>query len=112
MNSAVRSNAVINSLFPAHVKERLMDDCVPDSTSKSKNRSPVVEGGKRSNDSRAVTRILQAAAQSRLGHSGAGSSDNQDETPTNAISAGSKFKAYDSKPIADLFPRCSVLFGK
>ena len=119
MTSAIRTNAIVNSLFPAHIKERLMDDAVPTTATNKQRQAPHTANNKK--DSRAVMRILQATTtQSSNEDPTSTEKKQQQHQPTtvdnqDSSSHGmyhSKYKVYDSKPIADLFPHSSVLFGR
>ena len=100
MTSAMRTGAVVNSLFPAQVRERLMDQHVsphvtaPTSSSSATN---TVAGG--TNKKSKMKGLVDSHAIQQLGPSGTGE-----------IVPSTK-GAYSTKPIADLFPHASVLFG-
>ena len=93
MNSAVRSNAIVSSLFPAQVRDRLMDGNNDDPTGKARKNADVL---------RQAGMAVNGQRLSSAGHQSAG--DLSEEMP-----AGSAL--FRNQPIADLFPNATVMFG-
>jgi class 3 adenylate cyclase len=93
LNSALESRAIVSSLFPANVRDRLFED---EDGPKKKNTfgESVYEGG---NDQSLVAH----PAKMRLKHF-------LHDTPKNN---NADINVLQSKPIADLFPHCTVLFA-
>lgn len=128
MSSAVRSSALINSLFPANVRERLMDDAVQqqqqqellelgDHAISLQQEQPIQQKEEqKQNQSSPFTRsplgqrpLLKRRFSGDLIRPSVVRSMNQATEENN--SKTSLIKIYDSKPIADFFPKCSVMFG-
>ena len=115
MDSAIRTNAVVNSLFPATVRDRLMENAVRDQIGYDKKRQKQIGAAllPRSVDSRLPTNVspthgapskflmTQTPQMNASGH-------RSDVDPTKVAT---NVQVYESKPIADLFPNASVLFG-
>jgi hypothetical protein len=78
VRSAAKSNAIISSLFPAHVRATLLEGA-----------DESFEGGR--------TAMSTAAAGGLAGGS--------------ALTRNPKSMGFSSKPIADLFPNCTVMFA-
>lgn len=99
MTSAMRTGAVVNSLFPPQVRERLMDIHLPTSTN--------TKGKGKGKDSAAMTpgQDLELSAKVAAVSNVANGTVQAIATPTTTRGV------YGSKPIADLFPDSSVLFG-
>ena len=115
MDSAIRTNAVVNSLFPATVRDRLMENAVRDQIGYDKKRPRQIGAGMlpRPVDSRLPTNLSPSSGlPSKLLMTHAptmnSSGHRSDVDPTNVAT---NVQVYDSKPIADLFPNASVLFG-
>ena len=91
MTSATRSNAIVSSLFPEQVRERLMDDAA---------------GGSNKKDETGASRLVPFGMTDKS----AWKADNVNG-PASSSSLTSPSGHFTSKPIADLFPSASVMFA-
>jgi hypothetical protein len=88
LDAAAESNAIISSLFPTNVRDRLFEE--------AKQKAQLTKKGKKAG---------QAAAKSQL----------KSMITSGNLAAGSKSEVddliYEGKPIADLFPETTILFA-
>ena len=91
MTSATRSNAIVSSLFPEQVRERLMDDAA---------------GGSNKKDETGASRLVPFGMTDKS----AWKTDNVNGQASSS-SLTSPSGHFTSKPIADLFPSASVMFA-
>ena len=134
LSTAIRSSSLVNSLFPAAVRDRLLDatehrqqqqlECErrrPIKRQKVAQREQGVQGQQQQNkiqpldDTDAVK--VEAADTSPAdkpatddSKSGNDGGSEKDESPAAPLT--SSLQMYDSKPIAELFPHATVLFGE
>jgi hypothetical protein len=83
LESAAKSAAIVHSLFPKNVTDRMMKDL------EQKTKGKDASGNYRFSAKTQMKDFLQDSG----------------EKSTNSVAV------YDTKPIADLFPACTVLFG-
>jgi hypothetical protein len=99
-SAAIKSNAIVSSLFPANVRDQLFEG----------SASKITKG-----------KSVEPAAKFRLksyldSTEGGKDPDNQDGDGEDGASSGKKItpaipEMYETKPIADLFPHTTVLFA-
>ena len=133
MSSAIRSTALINSLFPANVRERLMDDAVQQQQQQQQQQELSMlldqqeleqEQPHQETQNQSYPRAPPMSPKGKMKRRFSGdmlnpinmfrSVDSSTIPLSSSIDTSSKrsLKIYDSKPIADFFPNSSVLFGK
>lgn len=91
MNSAMRDDAIVSSLFPATIRERLFKD----------NTDHDKRGLNTNNSDKAWRSLLHPTPRAQLRRLLRQSSNGDDEVRIE----------NDSDPIADFFPRCSIVFA-
>lgn len=94
MNTAKRTNAIVKSLFPANVRDRMMKDAEEQLDQKLAAKKKGVK-------------TLGAAPKNQL--KSFLSDDNKNKDGKGVDHDGNI--TFDSKPIADLFPKTTVMFG-
>ena len=109
--AAARSNAIVSSLFPKNVRDRLLAE-------KEAEAELVAKNAKKKN---APTKFITGNLRSFLNHrtndnNQAGQTvESQELSGDNSTSSASEdfnpADIYKSKPIADLFPETTILFG-
>lgn len=101
-SGAMKSNAIISSLFPAEVRERLFQNSLE--TDGAKGNRPF---------GKYTGKNIEPAARFRL--KSYLDNDNADSATKTTHADGTEVKAmpemYDTKPIADLFPNTTVMFA-
>jgi len=102
MTSAARSNAIVSSLFPADIRERLFKGEV-DIDAEMKAR----EKGKDDSDEQNVPEAQKFRLKNYLNDEDHQALDTEATRPE-AVSAA---EIHETKPIADLFPNTTVLFA-
>eukprot|EP00538_Stauroneis_constricta_P012478 CAMPEP_0119548166 /NCGR_PEP_ID=MMETSP1352-20130426/2141_1 /TAXON_ID=265584 /ORGANISM="Stauroneis constricta, Strain CCMP1120" /LENGTH=1235 /DNA_ID=CAMNT_0007593355 /DNA_START=105 /DNA_END=3812 /DNA_ORIENTATION=- len=106
MKKASKSHAIISSLFPANVRERLMADAGETSNSGNDN-------GENKSQPHRTWRLASARgdAENQGARSMFGNGNNINSMQPLASGTGHSTPGGMSKPIADLFPHTSVLFS-
>jgi class 3 adenylate cyclase len=100
MNTALESRAIISSLFPENVRDRLFVEQNEENNDKNGEPRKEVLFGDPGNDQNAL-HPAKLQLKTFL-----------NETPSNASAANNMdMTILQSKPIADLFPNCTVLFA-
>ena len=124
MDTAARSHALVDSLFPANVRDRLMRES--GNFGPRRLSVPAVEFQKAVDTKPKSTKNFLLKARSKRGLTSSGTPTtvasamdygggvvaNEDGNNLNTPGKLDIAKIMRSKPIADLFPRCTVLFGE
>lgn len=98
VNAAARSNAILSSLFPSNVRDRLIADTEAAAAAAANSKSnSMMNGGTASNQA--------ASGKSRL------RTFLDSDSPAGLKDHGDEALGYEGKPIADLFPETSVMFA-
>jgi hypothetical protein len=105
LKSAERSNAIVSSLFPADIRDRLFKHGESGESKKKNDREIAkAKGG--------VLSSLTDAPKMRLNTFLKDDDDEEDGIlERNQADGASPVEVYDTKPIADLFPNTTVMFG-
>ena len=117
LSSAIRSNAVVNSLFPSTVRDRLMENAVLENSGSDKKRTKQIGTSllPRSVDPRMLNNVMHSSGlPSKLLTNENGQNSRREDANKFSFDPARhepRVQVYDSKPIADLFPNASVLFG-
>ena len=115
MDNAARSHALVDSLFPANVRDRLMRESGNFGTRKLSVQLAELP---KNRDTKPKSNFLRKATSSRkLTSTGtpttvATADENGNSNDPSQAGRLDLSKIMKSKPIADLFPRCTVLFGE
>lgn len=99
MNNAARSNAIVSSLFPAEIRDRLFGNEDP----KNKNKE-IVSSLPESSKFRLKSYLADEESPKDDG-------DDPDKKTSSEMPVHPKVDMYETKPIADLFPHTTVMFG-
>jgi hypothetical protein len=104
-NAAIRSNAIVSSLFPANVRDQLFQHASEmDPKSKLYGKSP--SGGK---DGVEVSNKFRL--KTYLNDDGDGGKNGDGDADEKEIDMTAMPEMYETKPIADLFPNTTVMFA-
>jgi hypothetical protein len=95
-NAAIKSNAIVSSLFPAEVRDRLFEQ-----------NADAQKGSKAPGKYKSVESAAKFRLKSYLDNDLAGGGNNGDGTNVDHTIP----EMYDTKPIADLFPNTTVMFA-
>jgi hypothetical protein len=93
--AAVKSNAIVSSLFPAEIRDRLFQQ---------QNEEP-------NNKASSGKNGVFDATTSKLRQKKVFDNDDDDQAQTEDGANNSSVDMYDTKPIADLFPNTTVMFA-
>jgi Adenylate and Guanylate cyclase catalytic domain len=106
MNEAARSNAIVSSLFPAEIADRLFNNIEQNNNKKTKNPNKLSNMGTSIKDIEKNTDGMgqKFRLKSYLDEEG-------EEAEKNKAAAAKGGVILESKPIADLFPNTTVLFA-
>lgn len=100
-NAAVRSNAIVSSLFPAEVRDRLYQQS---------NETDLKGKGGKSKDVNGNEPGAKFRLKSYLDDNG-GKRDEGDDDDAKELAMSAIPEMYETKPIADLFPNATVMFA-
>jgi len=110
MAELARSNAIVSSLFPAEIRDRLFNDDDDNNNNGGDAKDELAKAGVTSKDiEKAVQKAGGTAQKFRLKNYLDEEGDAAEKAA--AAAAASKNVVLESKPIADLFPNTTVLFA-
>ena len=105
--AAIRSNAIVSSLFPANVRDQLFQQATESDPKSSKAYSKKSSGSGKDG--------MEVSSKFRL-KTFLGDDDNNDKNDANGDDDNAAIidavpEMYETKPIADLFPNATVMFA-
>eukprot|EP00538_Stauroneis_constricta_P012496 CAMPEP_0119547406 /NCGR_PEP_ID=MMETSP1352-20130426/1528_1 /TAXON_ID=265584 /ORGANISM="Stauroneis constricta, Strain CCMP1120" /LENGTH=1220 /DNA_ID=CAMNT_0007592327 /DNA_START=199 /DNA_END=3861 /DNA_ORIENTATION=+ len=98
-NDAVKSNAIVSSLFPADIRDRLFQNNAQAASSNKRKKNGMMGGMESSNAKFRLKNMLEDESKA--------SNNDVDEK----LALSPDVALYETKPIADLFPNTTVLFA-